>query len=374
MDINVNVKPNLRIQAFYLFFIISFIQLGVGFMGAPRLIYLEVQQDAWLSIIIALLFILLVVFSMFRILDQYDNADILSIQVDIFGKWIGKLFGTIYIVYFAVALISVFILYIEVVQIYIFPEISNLVLGLLLTSLIIYSVLGGIRVMVGVSFIFFFLSIWVLFLLIDPALQMDITHFRPMFQASFTELMQGAYATSYTFMGFEILFLLYPFIQNKEKAKKPVYIAILFSAAVVLVTTVISIGFFSSQQMETREWAVLNLFKMQSIPFLERFDYIVVTEWMMVVLPTMLLLTWGMTYGLKRLYRIPQKITLYVTAALLVIACIFLDNHFLIQAFTNRTSEVGFWLVYVYPLLLLPLVFVKKKWRRRKGGDRHVSS
>ncbi|UJL47529.1 GerAB/ArcD/ProY family transporter [Virgibacillus sp. NKC19-16] len=373
MDLNVNVKPNLRIQAFYLFFIISFIQLGVGLMGTPRLVYLEAQQDAWISIIIALLFILLVIFSMFLILNQYDNADILGIQVDIFGKWLGKLLGTIYIIYFAVALVSVFIMYIEVVKIYIFPELSNLVLGLLLISLIIYSVLGGIRVIVGVSFIFFFLSIWVIFLLIDPALQADISHFRPMFQASFTELIHGAYATSYTFMGFEILFLIYPFIQNKEKAKKPVYMAIVWTAAIILIITVISIGFFSPEQMKTREWALLNLYKMQSLPFLERFDYIVVTTWMMVVLPNMLLLTWGMTYGLKRLYRIPQKITLYITAALLVISCFFLDNHFLIQEFTNRTSKAGFWLVYIYPLLLLPLVFAKKKWRRKKGGNRHVS-
>ncbi|WP_255584935.1 GerAB/ArcD/ProY family transporter [Virgibacillus saliphilus] len=340
-------------------------------MGTPRFVFLKVHQDAWLSIIIALLFILLIIFSMFLILKQYENADILGIQIDIFGKWFGKILGTIYIIYFIATLISVFITYIEVVKIYIFPEISNLVLGLLLISLIVYSVLGGIRVIVGVSFIFFFLSLWVFFLLIEPASLIEISNFQPMFQASFSELIQGSYSTTYTFMGFEILFFIYPFIQNKEKAKKPVYMGILVSASIILLTTLIAIGFFGSPQLKTREWALLNLFKMQSIPFLERFDYIVVTEWMMVVLPNMLLLTWGVTYGLKRLYRIPQKITLYVTAALLVITCIFLDQHFLIQAFTDRTSEAAFWLVYVYPLLLLPIVFAKKKWRGRKGGNHH---
>ncbi|WP_100011356.1 GerAB/ArcD/ProY family transporter [Lentibacillus sediminis] len=373
MDINVKVKPYLKIQAFYLFFIISSIQLGVGIMGLPRLVFLEAYQDAWISILIALLGILLVVFVMLRILTSYDNADILGIQIDLFGKWLGKIMGTVYIVYFAVTLFSVFITYIEVVKIFIFPELSNFVMGLLLVSLIVYCLLGGLKAIVGTCFIFFFLALWVLFLLIHPAVLLDFTHFQPVFQASFPELLSGARVTAYTFLGFEILFLIYPFIQNKKKVKKPVYFGVTFTALIVLITTVISIGFFSTDQLKNREWVVLNLFKIQSLPFIERFDYIVVAEWMMVVLPNMFLLMWAITYSMKRLYRVPQKITLYATAGLLLIACIFTSDHFLIQKIINTSAQYGFWLVFVYPLLLLPMVWIKKRRGKQKGAGRHSS-
>nr|WP_306798612.1 GerAB/ArcD/ProY family transporter [Oceanobacillus saliphilus] len=367
------MKSNLRIQAFYLFFIISSIQLGVGIMGAPRIIFIEARQDSWISIIIASIYIVIVLFVMLHILKQYENADILGIQVDIFGKVLGKLLGTVYVIYFAATLLSVLITYIEVVKIFIFPELSSFVMGLLLICLIIYSVLGGLRVIIGVCFLFFILSHWLLLLLIHPALLIDPTHFQPAFQASIAELLKGARATSYTFLGFEILFMVYPFIQNKEKAKMPIFLASFWSAALILFTTVIAIGYFSHEQLGRREWAVLALFKIQRFPFIERFDYIVVAEWMMVIIPNMILLMWGVTYGMKRLYKVPQKTSLYTVSALLLIACTFIDQHFQIQKVINAVEKAGFWIVYVYPFVLLLLVLFKQGWKKRKGDDNNAN-
>ena len=91
---------------------------------------------------------------------------------------------------------------------------DNYILGGLLLILAIYTVLGGIRIVVGVSFIFFFLTQWVHFLMIQPILNFDILHFQPVLKASFYEIVSGAKSTSYTMMGFELLFFIYPFIQK----------------------------------------------------------------------------------------------------------------------------------------------------------------
>ncbi|PAV29813.1 spore gernimation protein [Virgibacillus profundi] len=369
MDINVKVKSNLGVRAFYLFFIISSLQLGVGIMGAPRIIFMEARQDSWISIIIATIYIIIVIFVMYLILKQYENADIFGIQVDIFGTWLGKMLGTVYIIYFAATLLSVLITYTEVVKIFIFPELSPFVMGLLLILLITYSVLGGLRIIIGISFLFFLLTHWLLFLLIEPALEIDITHFQPAFQASFTELLKGAKATNYTFIGFEILFFVYPFIENKEKVKLPVFLAVFWTGLLVLITTVIAIGFYSPDQLERREWSVLNLFKVQSFSFIERLDYVVVAEWMMVITPNMILLMWGVTYGMKRLYKVPQKTTLYIVSFFLLVGCTFIDQHFQIQKVINGVAQFGFWIAYVYPFLLLPLILLKKRRRKRRGDE-----
>ncbi|MFB4167035.1 GerAB/ArcD/ProY family transporter [Virgibacillus sp. JSM 102003] len=369
MEINVKTKENVRIRAFYLFFIITSIQIGVGIMGAPMYIFREADQDSWLSIIIAFGYLLLVLFVMFRILDQYENADIFGIQVDIFGKWLGKLLGTIYIIYFATALLSVILNYIDVVRVFIFPEISSLILGALLISLIIYCIYGGLRVIIGVVFIFFFSAHWLLFLLYEPLIRMDLTHFQPFFQASFTDLLKGARATAFSFAGFEILFLIYPFIQNKERAKFPAYFGAFWSFGLLLIATVISIGYFSALQLKELEWSLLSLFKIVSLPFVERFDYIVVAEWMMVALPNMILPMWAITYGMKRLYKVQQKKTLFITSFILLILIVFMSNHSVILKLTDLVAKIGFWIVYVYPFLLLPLVLLKKRKQKKKGSE-----
>ncbi|MEN1968568.1 GerAB/ArcD/ProY family transporter [Lentibacillus sp. N15] len=371
MDINVNVKDDVRIRAFYLFFIIPGIQIGVGIMGFPTYVYNEAAQDSWISIIIAYLYMMFIVYIMFLILKQYKSADILGIQVDVFGKWIGKLLGTIYMIYFFVGLLTVFVTYIEVVQIFIFPEMSSFVMGGLLLILMIYCILGGLRVIVGAVFLFFFLTMWLLFLLYAPLMNIEFDNFQPFFEASVPSLLHGAKQTAFTFLGFEILFFIYPFIQNKQQAKRPVFLGLSYTAGIVLLDMVIAIGFFSPGLLTQLEWAVLDLFKGIKLPFINRFDFIAIAIWMMVTLSTMLLLLWGIVYGLKRLYNIPQKFTVYAVALLLFIACGFITYHAYVMQLTTAYASVSIWLVYVYPIILLPLVWMKKRWgKKRKGGGK----
>src|SRR5699024_2223131 len=97
MNVNVKVPAHVMIRAFYLFFLITSLQFGVGTMGAPRYIFKFAQQDSWVSILIAFAFIILTVAVMFIILNQYENADIFGIQVDVFGNFLGKFLGIIYV-------------------------------------------------------------------------------------------------------------------------------------------------------------------------------------------------------------------------------------------------------------------------------------
>lgn len=367
MDVNVRVKKNFTIRAFYLIFIINTVQTGVGIMGAPKHIFLAAGRDSWLAILIAWAYMLVIVFVMFKILNQYKNADLFGIQVDVFGIWIGKLLGSLFLLHIAMSFLSVLITYIEVVQIFIFPNIKIVTMATLLLALIMYSVRGGIRVIVGIVFVFFLLTVFYSPILIHPAMRMDMTHFMPPVQASFKELLLGAKGTTYSFLGFEILLIIYPFIQNKKAAKLPTYLGVSLSAFLVLVMTVITIGYFSPHQIKSIDWTVLSLFKTVSFSFLERFDYVIVAEWMMVVIPNMVLLMWVITYGVKRLYKVPQKTTLYVASFLFLLISCLLNSNYAVQTTTDTVAKVGIWIVFVYPLILLPLVLIKKRWQKKKG-------
>lgn len=369
MDINMKVKSNLRIRAFYLFFIMFGIQIGVGIMGGPKFVFLDARQDAWISILIAYVAMLIVLGVMLLILKSYDNADIFGIQVDVFGKWIGKLLGTIYIFHFAITLLIVLVTYIEVVQLFIFPQINTWLVGFLLLSLVVYCVAGGLRSVIGVVFLFFVLSHWLLLLLYKPISLIDVSHYQPVLQASIIDLLKGAKSSITMFSGFEIIFLIYPFIQNKKQAWRPIWLGATWSAGIVLLTTLIVIGYFSATQMETNDWSVLSIFKIAKMPFIARFDFIVVAEWMMITLPVMMLSMWAVIQGMKRLYRVPKRITLYITALVIFAVCGFIDSHYLIISLTNIKGNVDFWIIFVYPLVLLPIVKFKKWWQGRQKRE-----
>lgn len=370
MDIQVDVKKSIKIRAFYLIFLIAGTQLGVGIMGAPRYIFSFARQDSWISILIAFLAMIVTVLVMFYILEQYESADIFGIQVDLFGNFIGKTLGTIYIIYFAGLLISVLLTYIQVVQIFLYPTFRPYLIGLLLFALIIYCVFGGIRAITGAAFIFFLFSQPMLFLLGEPIAKMDLKHFLPIFQASPQDILQGAKATTYSLTGFELLFLLYPFIDNKEKAKLPAILGVSYSALVLLSTTVILTGYFSLEYIQDIEWSLLTLFKSASFTFLERIDYFIITQWIFVVLPNNILLMWAITYGLKRLFNIKQRHSVIVSSAIFLVIVSLVKYNTHILKFTNFMANISFWIIFVYPFFLMICVMIKKQWRKRKGVNK----
>src|SRR5699024_679317 len=146
---------------------------------------------------------------------------------------------------------------------------------------------------------------------------------------------------------------------NKKKAKLPVYLGLSVSALLVLVTTIISIGYYSPYDLNKMDWADLSLFKSVSLAFLERFDYIIVAEWMMITVPTMIFLMWWVTHGVKRLYVISKKRILYVMAVHVLTLSYFFKTDYFIQIPTNFISMVGFWINFVCPIVLLPRALIK---------------
>src|SRR5690625_8030861 len=108
-----------------------------------------------------------------------------------------------------------------------------------------------------------------------------------------------------------MLFILYLYIENKKNANFPVYLGLSVSALLVLVTTIISIGYYSPYGLDKMDWAVLSLFKSVSLAFLERFDYIIIAEWMMITVPTMIFLMCGVSYGLMCLFSIRIMYSFY---------------------------------------------------------------
>lgn len=369
MNINVSIKPGKQIQAFYLFFIIASIQIGVGIIGAPRFIFIEAERDSWSSILIAFVYLCIVVTCMFVILDQYDNADYFGIQVDVFGKFIGKLLGTIFIFHLGASLFSILMTYIEVLQLFLYHGLPGFLIATLLMILVLYTVFGGLRVVVGVSFLLFIITLSLFVVLYDSITKVNWYNLLPLFQTPLPDLLKGARATSYTLAGFEILMIIYPFIQNKKKAKLPVFLAIGYNIAILLIVSTLSIGYFTAEGLKHIDWALLILVKNASFAFIDRLDYIVVVMWIMVIVPNLVLLLWSMSYGVKRLYKIPQKITLWIVTVIILILVNFIQYDYQISMMTDFVGKVGFWIIYVYPLVLLPLVLIKKKWKKQKGRE-----
>ena len=70
---------------------------------------------------------------------------------------------------------------------------------------------------------------------------------------------------------------------------------------------------------------------------------------------------------MKRVYGIKQKYALYGIVIIIFIAQIMLKTRDQINSFFDWYSNKGFYLIFIYPIVLYVLVIVIQKMRQKKG-------
>jgi len=366
MDNTMQLSPKDMFNAYLLFFVIHSAQIGVGIHGFQRIVYEDAKHDAWISVLIAGLATHIVAFCMIKTLEVYSSNDFYGIQQDIYGKWIGNFLNSIYILYCFVAFFSVLRNYIEVIQAWIFPGISTWFLSITLLLIIIYAFTGGLRVIVGISFFSVVLAVWIIPMLVFPLKFSTTESLFPILEANISSLLKGAYSMTFTIIGFEILNVVYPFIKDKEKTSKYAHLALLSTTFIYLSVMLVSITYYTEAKLLKTVWATLTLFSFISFPFMERFEFVAVCFWMLIILPNLCLYLWTAYRGMIRIVKVSHTKFAFIFSMLVFLGTLIVQTRPQINMMNNYLSKAAFYIVFVYPIVLYLITMLKKKFTSQK--------
>lgn len=362
----IQLSPKDMINAYLLFFVVHGAQIGVGIQGFQRIIYQDARQDAWISVLLAGIATHLVTFCMIKTLEIYGSDDLYGIQIDIFGKWIGNFLNAIYVIYCSVAFFSVLRNCIEVIQAWIFPSIETWFLSATLLIIIIYAFTGGLRVIVGVSFFSIILSLWIFPMLAFPMKYATVESLLPILENDIRSILKGAQSMTFTIIGFEILNVIYPFVKDKKKIRKPVHLGLLATTIIYLAVMLVSIAYYSEGKLLKTIWATLTLFSFISFPFMERFEFVAVCFWMLIILPNLCLYLWAAYRGAIRLFPISEKTFVWLFSFIVLIGTLLVQTRTQINTINTVFGQIAFYVIFVYPILLWPIARLKKNFTSKK--------
>lgn len=366
MTNSIRLSPKDMINAYLLFFVIHSAQVGIGLQGFQRIVFQDAKHDAWISILLSGLATHIIAFCMIKTLEIYDSNDLYGIQQDIFGKWIGNFLNVIYILYCSLAFFSVLRNYIEVVQAWIFTDIAMWFLSATLLLIVIYAFTGGLRVIVGISFFSVILSLWILPMLIFPLKFSTVENLFPILESNFSDLLKGVQSMTLTIIGFEILNIIYPFIKDKKNVKKHVHLGLLATTLLYISFMLISITYYSEDELLKTVWATLSLFSFISFPFIERFEFFAVCFWMLIILPNLCLYLWAAYRGTLRFINISGTKFVWIFSFLAFIGILFIQTRLQMYKFDTIFNKVSLYIVFVYPIFLFAIAMLKKKFSSKK--------
>jgi spore germination protein (amino acid permease) len=299
----------------------------------------------------------------YKILN-YGKSDIISIQKKIFGKWLGGFLSLILVVYFLLFAIITLRVYIQVVNVWMFPRANIIIIAIIFAVLLYYVISGGFKVVAGMCFLGVVIPMYLILTLLAP---LEFAHFSSLFPImthSIFNVLLSAKEAVLSFLGFETLLIYYPFIKKAETSEKYAHFGVLFTVFIYLCVMIVSIVFYSEGQVKSYLWPTLEFWKIIRMPFVERFEFIGISSWALVILPNMSLFLWSSSRGIRSIFGFNQRKTLMGLLVILVFCMWFFHGHTRVEQLTNYVANFGLIICFIYIPLLFVILMVHKKVRK----------
>lgn len=364
---NVKVEKQFQVSAFFTFFLIHSSQTGIGILNFQSQVIKHAEQDAWISLIITWAATHIILYIIFKLLGGGTN-DLVAVHQYCFGKAIGSIMSVMALVYFWLASLTVLRAYIEVIQIWVYPSIKTWQLCFVFGLTFYYIISSGFRSLTGFSFWGVILPAFLFFLIYFPLMHANYIYLLPAFSHSLSELFLSSKGYALLFLGFEWILMFYPFLKssNNRDISKWAYLGNIYTLIVYLIITLISFLYFNQEVLQHLPWPTLMMVKIVKFSFLERFEYVFIFIWLLVIISPICISLWACTRIVKRTFSIPPKATLLFLLIAEMIVSVYLQEFKSVDYLVNFTSNVGIGFVFVYLPLLLIIKWIKSYFMKNR--------
>lgn len=359
-----SIPENAKISPFLVFFLVHTMQVGIGILGFQRIIAMTAGYDAWISVLFAGLTVHIIIWMMYKIAET-ANGDIVSAHSFIFGQKIGKWVSLPFALYLCMIAIAILRGFIEVIQVWMFQDFSTFWFSVAFLGAAIYIVFGGFRTVTGVAFFGVTLPAYLILTFFFTFPYADFKNLLPIFDHSVKDLALASYHMSFTYLGYEILLYFYPFIKDPAKSKKWAHLGVLYTTFLYTILTVTTFAYFSERQLQKNVWATLTMWKIVQMPFVERFEYIGIANWNLIILPNICIALWCASRILKRVTKIKQKNGLLILSLFCLITISFFQTRTQINTLISNVGKISFFVNYGYIPLLFFLILIMKKVKKK---------
>ncbi|MBW3112550.1 spore germination protein [Bacillus sp. MCCB 382] len=355
---NVNIRH--QVSPYLVFFIIYSSQVGVGILSFQRTITMKAGHDAWIGVLAAGCLVQVFIWVMYTLLEKVDG-DIIDVHTAAFGKIFGKFLSLFIMIYYALASISVLLAFIEIIQVWMFPVLPTWLISTLIMVLVYYCISGGFRVVAGVSFhSFIYPQILIIILYYYPLKVAHFSNLLPVMNHSLMDMLDAVKNSMYTIAGTETLLMFYPFIRNPDKSKKFAHLGVLFTTLLYTLSCIVSLTYYSEEQLKTTIWPELSITKIIKFSYLERFEYLYISMYLIIVTALIALLLWSSSRGFKKIFNMKQKYALLITSLVSVVICQF-SNETVKEMINTSVTQMNLYIFYIYiPLLLIYFTLFKR--------------
>ncbi|GED17223.1 GerAB/ArcD/ProY family transporter [Aneurinibacillus migulanus] len=342
-------------------------QVGTSILRLPADLAQVASTDGWISIFVGWIISLIVSLCMVGVMAKYPGATIYDMLTRYLGKWLGR---TWIIIWMASALFTAVIIcyrVVGIIKVFILSDTSHFLLALIFLIPVYMVLQGGIRILARYSEFIFFFTLWLPILLLIPLKDAKWIYILPVLKEGWLPILHAVPLTLTSFIGFEMAWILYPYLKSKQSAAKGIIIANGITLLVYLQITLSCFLYFSPDEIPEFLWPTLALVKPIQFPFLERFEIVFLSFYTLifsaVILPFLFIVTENINYLFnKQNWQLPA----YILPLLLLFSfLIYRPDYNQVQVMSKWWSREAYIVSYAFPVLFFLYVTLYTRWKKK---------
>ncbi|MED0668940.1 endospore germination permease [Aneurinibacillus aneurinilyticus] len=350
-------------------FAIHGVQMGQDVLTLPSDVAAVAGTDGWISVIIGSIITMTVSLCIVGIMAKHPGDTFLQVLTRYFGKWVGKACMIIWGLYFLMSVVVLLYFTILILKIVLLPQTPSYSLVLLCIIPVYMVIRGGARMLGRYAVFVFFFTIWMPLLLVLPLGQAHGIFLLPMIKEGAAPILYAVKNTVWVFLGFEVAFILYPYLKNKRMAAKGIVIANSLSLVIYLLITLACFSYFSPDEITQFIWTTLRLVKPIEFPFLERFEIVFLSFYLFFFSTSVIPYAFAVTNSVEQIFNKKDwQLPIYILLLGLFFASFFHKlNYKDLETLRIGWGWAGIIVSYIFPVALFLYVTAHQYLNRQRG-------
>ena len=184
----------------------------------------------------------------------------------------------------------------------------------------------------------------------------------PIFGSGIVNILKGSLASTYDYSLLELIFLIYPFINDSSKIKSSALKAVGFTAIIYTWITFITIYYMGKDIIPKTIWSFFTVTEAVQVEVINNFRYVFAFFWTIIAIKSASIFNYVCVFIIEDLKKIKNKQIIYVIMAVVVImiAKTYYSDELAMSEITKYTSPISIIYNLIYITLMACLIWIKK--------------
>ncbi|WP_028549619.1 GerAB/ArcD/ProY family transporter [Paenibacillus sp. UNC451MF] len=352
-------------------FLTTGIQISVAFLALPRILAERAGTDGWVSLVIGWAISVASSWALIMVMKRSSNQEtLLGLLNRYIGKWAMWVFGAPFALYFIYFGYAGLVRAIIITKTWVLPQTPSYIIMILflIPTYIIAS--NGAMILGRYAELIFLMSLWVPFVYLIPFKDARWLHLLPIWKTGWSPIFSALPDSIYAYAGFGASFILYPFLEHKEKAAFGLIISNSLTLLGYLFITVACFVYFSPKEIQEYNEPVITLLKALEFKFVERVEILFISFFLLIFSLSWIPTFYVGVYCTSRLLgsQDSRNHLRILLVALAVASYFFMPSSRLSERLDSIVGSIGFLQEYVFPFLLLAYIWIYDRFQRRSSA------